>query len=188
MSILTSGLNLYDLSAGTTGNSQSLNNVGGALHLGGSSVIGYPGTMISSGGSAFGAMALAMVYIKNVPVLITGTQADIAMITVPSGITRWCMPTINVGNVLAESTTGALGMSSAVFRLFDQPSGGGIAISAQFSGPTSSVGSSSQVFFAGANPGSNQTWSTSSTVYVRQQISSTTTGLCSFYITIQPLP
>lgn len=118
-------------------------------------------------------------HINNIPVLTSGSPADIATIAVPSEAGRF---TVAIGgiDVVGESVSGAL--SSAAFDIFDQTGGAGSKVTlSPVVGPS----------MAGAKSQGNciPTFiSTSRTLFVRQVADSANSGTCSFYVVIVPLP
>lgn len=179
--VTTSGVTLKDRA---NNSSSPLLVSGGPLYMQGNSAIGYAGAG-GSGGGSYAAFASVTLVARQVPLLNAGTPADIAVLYVPSGITRWRIPTAGgLSSVMVETQTGAFGFgASNVFSGWEAPSQGGLQVLA-------SIGLS-------ATGGQFAPWngvlatiapSTSNAIYIRQGLSAVGTGTCSFYVTIYPIP
>lgn len=133
-----------------------------------------------TGGTSYGAAAPIMLYVKSVTIKTSATPADIATITVPSGITRYRVINSQQMAAVAETASGTL--AAANVKVQDASGGLGTNVVAAFAMPaaagqmTSAAGASSTSLF------------TSSTLYLNQTSNSANAGTCSFYIMIQPLP
>lgn len=134
------------------------------------------------------ALAPRTLVAKNIPILTTGAPADIAALIIPAGITRWALPCFNSEGfspayIIAES--GAADLSAATFDVRSAPSGAGALLVNSWSGPNPPP------IVSTGFPGGDETTpviSTASTVTIRQTTNSAHAGVCSFYLTIFPLP
>lgn len=122
---------------------------------------------------------------KNVTVGTSGSPADIATITIPTGITRWGVlqtgANINHSRVIGETVAGSMG--GATFQMFDTAGGAGVAVTSSFVGPAAS---GSAVTITGSNIAVLPS-SSAQTIFIRQTADSANAGTVSFYLTIIPL-
>jgi hypothetical protein len=132
-----------------------------------------------TGGTAFGAIAPIVVYVKSVPVLTSGSPADIASITIPSAILRWCITPAS-GSIITASRSGG-DASAGTFQIFDTAGGAGKQM-----GATQAFPSAINKITAGT--GSSTDFSTGTTIYIRQISNSASSATESFYITLTPVP
>lgn len=144
------------------------------------------GILGGSGAASYGSIVPQTLYAKSIPILLTGTPTDIATIAVPVGITRYHIgfSPISASNCLcctySESAVGTL--AGANIQFFDSPNGAGNAFTTQQLAPT---GANLITSFSTSSP---IPVSSAPTIYVRQNSNSVNSGICSFYITIFPIP
>jgi hypothetical protein len=124
--------------------------------------------------------AIVRLYVKNVAVLTTGSPADIAVIAVPSWLTRYiCIAPSQLSfQVVAETAAGTLG--GATFLVRDGIGGTGTSLVTAANGPTAAGGIVMTAGLAVIGTGMN--------LYIRQTANSGNAGTCSFYVTLFPLP
>lgn len=125
-------------------------------------------------------------FIKNVPVLTTGSSADIATIAIPPGITRFVVILANAATggmcrCIAETASGSL--AAGTFGLYLGPNATGGALS----GPGAPFPSGAGVM---TNPGvvaAPAAIYSGNTIYINQGANSANAGTCSFYIMLFPI-
>lgn len=140
----------------------------------------HSATAGGSGGASYNAMAPLTLAVKSVTIKTSATPADIATITIPSGITRYRVINSQMMAAIAETASGTL--AAANVKVQDAASGLGNNIVAAFAMPASASTMTSA-------PGASSTQIiTSSTLYLNQTSNSANAGTVSFYIQIQPLP
>jgi len=149
---------------------------------------GINATVTGMGGASYGGVYPITLYAKSVTVLTAGSPADIATITIPSGITRWAIYASDFGGaplaagcvVVAETAAGTL--NAAIFTAHSAAGGGGTLLLDE--AIDLGTAGSSAVFL----PSNAITVSSAGTLYIRQTANSANAGTVSFYITIYPLP
>lgn len=169
------------ISAASTVSGLSIRSVNG-LHTSDATGTGNDG---GAGSLTYGGIAPITFYVKDVPVLTSGSPADIATITIPAGITRWTTSlssSTSGGGVRCSAWDFTATMGAANFTLYSGAGGTGTALTGVFTGP------GSDSVYTGAVAASASTIIQSSTIYIRQTANSTNAGSCDFYVTIYPLP
>ncbi len=151
----------------------------------------YTATLSGTGGTSYG-IVNGVLFIKGITVLTSGSPADIATLTLPSGYTRWLVPSLGIsaGNepVIAwevcETASGTL--AATAISIFDGSGGTGnilhnVSVGAAASGTSPTAANNKASFNAVVGP---TTWtSTSQTLYIRQTTNSANAGTVSIYLT-----
>lgn len=150
----------------------------------------FNGHALNSGSSSgngvfdfYGSILPITVYARNVQVQSGTTAVDIGIITLPSGINRWHLPSSPTTSIIIFES-GTAYTAGATFGIFDKPAGAGNNLIAATAAPTTTGTSTSWV-------GSPSMISYSPNIYIRQATtgtSSATGQFMSFYLTIFPIP
>lgn len=150
---------------------------------------------VNTGGNTVSASFISplnsyVVAIKSVPLLTSGSPADIAgPIAIPAGVTRWRIgvPSANGIIVLAESAAGTA--VATTIGVYDTAGGSGPASLINNGTQTLSTLSASGTISAIISGGNTTSagYSTGKQFYIRQTVNSANACTASFYVWIYPM-
>jgi hypothetical protein len=127
---------------------------------------------------------LMLLYTKSVANITSGAPADIATLSVPSGVTRYRVTGTTAAQsfhaMITETQTGT--PAAGTMAVFDQASGQGNQVMATTAPP---AGGGTMANWASSSASAVLS---SSTLSVRQMVNSANSATISFYVMIEPLP
>jgi len=147
--------------------------------------VGSVATGVNADGSvAYGYPARVMIAAKNVAILTAGAPADLATLSIPTGIARFrfvgSSNAQSASTIVTETQTGT--PAAGVCEVHTASGGGGATV---ISSTAPGSGAGTAVGWPANNAGQ---LITGANLYIRQTVNSANAATLSFYVEIEPLP